>query len=97
MSKNKKVKNTHIKVEHFFINRSMGESYDWKKLDMKKKHLEHLNAIGHSGMFKGKKITIEKYFARHVDTDGIKHSIQWMTANNMEYTDKLIVTRVTVS
>jgi len=85
-----------IKVDNFMVNRISGESFEWKRLDIKKKDIEALNEIGHTGKFKDKKMTIQEYFDRKIDGNGIKHKIEIWTSNNMEFTDKLLVTRVNV-
>lgn len=92
-SKGKKQK---IEVDNFTINRSMGESFDWKKLNITKKQVEALNEIGHRGKHRGKKTTVQQYFDKHIDKNGLKHQISEMSSNNMEFTDKLLVTRVTL-
>jgi len=90
----KKKENQKMKIENFTINRAMGESFDWKKLDINKKHIDALNEIGYSGKFKGKKISIHDYFEKNIDCKGLKHNIEQLSSNNMEFTDKLLVTRV---
>jgi hypothetical protein len=97
MSTTKKNKSPKIKIDNFTIHRAMGESYDWKKLDIKKKQVEALNEIGHSGKYKGKKTTIQDYFDKYIDSKNLKHEITSMKSNNMEFTDTLLVTRVTLN
>jgi len=96
-TKTKKSKKEKIEINNFTIHRSMGESFDWKKLDLKKKHIEALNEIGNSGKLKGKKITISEYFERYLNGKGLKHEVTSMKSNNMEFTDTLLITRVKVN
>lgn len=92
----KKKKKQKIDVETFMINRVMGESFDWKKLDIKKKDVEYLNEIGYAGTCKGKKMTVQEYFKKNLDSLSVRYKVELWTTNNMEYTDKLLVTRVTL-
>ena len=85
-----------IKVDNFSINRSMGESSDWKRLELRKKQIKELNEIGYSGKLKNKKTTLEEYFKKNVDTKSTRHIIGYTSSNNMEYTDTLLVTRIII-
>ena len=85
-----------IKVDNFNINRSMGESSDWKRLELRKKQIKDLNEIGYLGKIKGKKTTLEEYFKKNVDTKTTRHIIGYTSSNNMEYTDTLLVTRIII-
>lgn len=93
MSKN----SARIKIDNFTIRRAMGKSQDWKQLDIKKKHVEALNEIGYSGKLNKKRATIQDYFKKHIDGNGLKHNITSLKSNTMEFTDTLLVTRVTVT
>jgi hypothetical protein len=89
--------NPKIKIDNFTIHRTLGKSVDWKKLDIKKKHVEALNEIGHSGKLNKKRTTIQDYFKKNIDGNGLKHEITSLKSNTMEFTDTLLVTRATVT
>lgn len=85
-----------IKVDNFNIKRSMGESSDWKRLELRKKQIKELNEIGYSGKLKNRKTTLEEYFKKNIDTKSTRHIIGYTSSNNMEYTDTLLVTRIII-
>lgn len=94
--KEKKEKhNPKIKIDNFTIRRSMGESSDWKKLDLTRREVEVLNEIGHTGKHKGRKTNLREFF-ESISKDGVKYEVTEMNSNNMEFTDTLLITRVTL-
>lgn len=85
-----------ITIDTFSIKRSMGESSDWSRLGLKKKVIKDLNTIGYTGKLKKKQTNLYEYFENHIDTNKVKHKIEMVKSNGMEFTDTWLVTRVTI-
>lgn len=84
-----------MEIDMFEIVLSMGKSDDWQKLgELNKENVEKLNEIGYCGK-KQSGMTQEEYL-NSINSEKYMYKIKLISANNSEYTETYIVTRVTI-
>jgi hypothetical protein len=82
-------------ITNIKIYRGVGKSRDWEQLGIGKKAVDDLNEIGYTGKLGGKKTSINEYFNEHVNTTGLTFRSEVLTSNGAEFTDTLLITKVT--
>jgi hypothetical protein len=84
------------KISTFRISRVQGRSENWRVLNLLNIHVDALNEIGHTGFYKGVRITLQEFFETYIETPKCFWRIEELESNREEFTDRLLVIRVTL-
>ena len=84
------------KIQTFRISRVQGRSENWRALDLLPPHMEALNEIGHTGAYKGVRITLQEFFETYIETTKCFYRIEKQEEDREKFTDRLLVIKVTL-
>jgi len=84
------------KIATFRISRVQGRSENWRTLDLLPSQIEAINEVGHTGAYKGTRTSLSEFFNTHIETPKCFWRIEELESNREEFTDRLLVIRVTL-
>ncbi len=83
-------------IQTFRISRVQGRSENWRSLGLITLHIEALNEIGHTGAYKGVRITLQEFFETYIETNKCFYRVEKQEEDKEKSTDRLLVVKVTL-